>query len=349
MACPHVAAAAAMVKTLHPDWSSDEIKTYLISLCEDLGDEGWDEYYGWGVPVFEVLLPEETSLTLTVGESTDIPLWRVYSDYDFDNSVATLLKEEVETADWYATDETALSVTESGLVTALKIIKGEGDAPGTAMVGTDANSSASDDLVSGLAGESLVDCKVTVLFGDVTDDSAYYYTPVYWAYNHDITTGRHGGAIFDPSATCTRAEIVTFLWRHAGRPEPSKELLNHNPFADISKKDYYYKAVLWAYENDITTGRREKNEDGSLNFDPSGTCTRREIVTFLWRYAGKPSPSSLESKFTDVTDSSAYYYKAALWAVEQGITTGKRATNYTTFDPLGYCTRGMAVTFIYRY
>jgi len=177
-------------------------------------------------------------------------------------------------------------------------------------------------------------------FNDVQDESLYFFAPVYWAAQNGITTGRSGGLTFDPNATCTRAEIVAFLWRLAGKPTVSCE----NPFSDISKDAYYYNAVLWAYNNGITTGRR-----GGEMFDPNGTCTRREIVTFLWRYVGKPTPKSMDSKFTDIKDSSAYYYKAVLWAVEQGITTGKKATNYTTFDPLGECTRAMSVTFIYRY
>jgi len=206
--------------------------------------------------------------------------------------------------------------------------KGEGTNPGSVTV----TATTSEGLTA--------TTEVTVLFNDVMDSSAYFYKPVYWAYNNGITTGKSGGERFAPSDTCTRAQIVTFLWRLAGEPEVDID----NPFNDISKDAYYYKAVLWAYENGITTGRR-----GGETFDPNGTCTRREIVTFLWRYAGKPNPKSMDSKFTDITDESAYYYKAVLWAVEKGITTGKAATNYTTFDPLGECTRGMSVTFIYRY
>jgi len=107
---------------------------------------------------------------------------------------------------------------------------------------------------------------------------------------------------------------------------------------------YYYKAVLWAAEQGITTGRK-----GGKTFDPEATCTRREIVTFLWRYAGKPSPKATKSSFKDVTDKKAYYYNAVIWAAEQKITSGTKASNYTKFDPLGECTRGMTVTFLYRY
>jgi len=181
-------------------------------------------------------------------------------------------------------------------------------------------------------------------FSDVTDTSSYFFKPVYWAAENGITTGRSarsadGTKIFDPWATCTRAEIVTFLWRLAGKPSPEA---SECVFTDVAEDAYYYKAVQWAYEQGITTGRR-----GTTNFDPSATCTRREIVTFLWRYAGEPAPGTVSRQFDDVTDSSAYYYNAVYWAYKNKITTGKTGTN--NFDPKGLCTRGMAVTFIYRY
>jgi len=226
------------------------------------------------------------------------------------------------------------AVVVDGEVTGLQVVKGEGSTPGTVTI-----------TATTVDGEYKASADVTVLFSDVMNDGIYYYEPVYWAYNNDITTGRRGGLKFDPDATCTRAEIVTFLWRDAGKPEPEA---SECEFADVTADKYYYKAVQWAYEQGITTGRSGSDADGNKNFDPNATCTRREIVTFLWRYAGKPEPESTGT-FTDVQNSSAYYYKAVYWAAEKGITTGKRATNYKTFDPLGECTRAMSVTFIYRY
>jgi len=259
------------------------------------------------------------------------------------NQIALTNKKTASGYDWISSDEKHASVDGNGVVTGLKVVTGEGDKPGTVTITA---TSKEDSSVTESA-------QVTVLFNDVMSSKAYYYSPVYWAYNNGITTGRRGGQKFDPSATCTRAEIVTFLWRHAGKPEPSAKALKNNPFSDISKDKYYYKAVLWAYENEITTGRRGTSADGTKTFDPNATCTRREIVTFLWRYAGKPEPKSTESKFTDITldakGKKPYYYDAVLWAVQEKITTGKKATNYTTFDPLGECTRGMSVTFLYRY
>jgi len=229
---------------------------------------------------------------------------------------------------WESSDSKVVSFNDDGSFVVKTVPKGDpsSDEPGEVTI------TATSE--SGLVATT----SLSTNFTDVDDYTAYYYNPVYWAFNNGITTGKRGGDRFAPSDTCTRGQIVTFLWRLAGEPEPSGD----NPFSDIKSSAYYYKAVLWAYENGITTGRR-----GGKTFDPNGTCTRREIVTFLWRYAGKPEPTTATSKFSDVQDSSAYYYKAVLWAVDNGITTGKRGGK--TFDPMGLCTRAMAVTFIYRY
>ena len=112
-----------------------------------------------------------------------------------------------------------------------------------------------------------------------------------------------------------------------------------NPFTDVKEKDYYYEPVLWAVANGITTGT------SATEFSPVDECTRAQVVTFLWRAAGKPEPGLKENPFGDV-GASAYYCKAVLWAVEEGITTG---TSATEFSPEDICTRGQIVTFIYRY
>ena len=139
---------------------------------------------------------------------------------------------------------------------------------------------------------------------------------------------------FEPQTTCTRGQIVTFLWRAKGEPEPSS---NYNPFRDVSESDYYYKAVLWAVENGITTGT------SATTFAPNAGCTRAQVATFLWRAEGKPS-SSAANPFTDV-NTSAYYGTAVLWAVENGITDG---IGNNQFAPDMTCTRGQIVTFLYR-
>ncbi len=173
-------------------------------------------------------------------------------------------------------------------------------------------------------------------FDDVMDESQYYFVPVYWAYNHEpqITAGTSPN-LFSPNATCTRAQVVTFLWRAAGTPEPETE---NNPFTDVKADQYYYNAVLWAVENEVTAGT------SPTTFTPNGKCTRAQIVTFLYRFAGEPEISG-ENPFTDVTEKQ-YYYNAVLWAVANEVTQGTSATKFSPNNP---CTRGQVVTFLYRY
>ena len=170
-------------------------------------------------------------------------------------------------------------------------------------------------------------------FQDVPGD-AYYFEAVNWAVANNVTNGT-SETTFSPNVGCTRAQVVTFLWRAAGQPEPTERT---NPFTDVKEGTYYYKAVLWAVEKGITNGTSE------TTFDPDETCTRGQIVTFLWRREGKPEPTEGTNPFTDVKEG-AYYYKAVLWAVEKGITNG---TSETTFDPDETCTRAQVVTFLWR-
>ena len=167
-------------------------------------------------------------------------------------------------------------------------------------------------------------------FNDVST-SAYYYEAVKWAQEKGITGGI-GNGLFGPNQPCTRAQIVTFLWRAAGSPEPK----SMSSFSDVSADSYYAKAVAWAVENGITTGT------GDGKFSPDATCTRAQSVTFLFRAIGKLVDSKAE--FSDVlTDS--YYANAVAWAVENGITTG---TGDGKFSPDATCTREQAVAFLYR-
>lgn len=167
---------------------------------------------------------------------------------------------------------------------------------------------------------------------------AYYYDPVLWAVNHQpqITNGT-GANTFSPEATCTRGQVVTFLWRAKGCPEPKSA---NNPFTDVKEDAYYYKAVLWANENNITNGT------GAKTFSPESPCTRAHVVTFLWRTANKPAAGS-SNPFKDVP-AGQYFTDAVLWAVNHNpqITNG---TGADTFSPDSPCTRGQIVTFLYRY
>ena len=171
-------------------------------------------------------------------------------------------------------------------------------------------------------------------FSDVKKNS-YYESAVTWAVTKSITTGATAET-FDPEGNCSRGQIVTFLWRAAGQPEPKSST---SPFTDVQDpRAYYYKAVLWAVEKGITNGMTE------TSFKPNLVCTRGQVVTFLWRYFGEPTPKSTSNSFTDVS-SGSYYRSAVLWAVENGITNGMSATR---FYPNAYCIRAQAVTFLHR-
>lgn len=163
----------------------------------------------------------------------------------------------------------------------------------------------------------------------------YYYYPVLWALENGITAGK-SETIFAPFDNCTRAQVVMFLWRAAGSPAPT---IKTSPFADVRDPGaYYYQAVLWAYENGVTSGV------DAAHFAPDRPVTRGQFVTLLWHYAGEPAHSG-NNPFRDV-GRSFFYYDAVLWAAETGITTG---TGGGRFSPDSNCQRGQTVTFLYRY
>ena len=168
-------------------------------------------------------------------------------------------------------------------------------------------------------------------FSDVST-SAYYYEAVKWAQEKDITGGI-GNGLFGPNQPCTRAQIVTFLWRAAGSPEPK----SMSSFSDVSADSYYAKAVAWAVENGITTGT------GDGKFSPDATCTREQAVAFLYRASGSPAVSG-GSAFSDVAVN-AYYADAVAWAEKNGVTGG---IGGGLFGSGNTCTRAQIVTFLYR-
>lgn len=170
-----------------------------------------------------------------------------------------------------------------------------------------------------------------VSFRDVAQN-AYYYDAVQWAVEKGITEGT-SATTFSPDASCTRAQMVTFLWRAAGSPAPKSAA---NPFKDVSTNDYYYSAVLWAVENGITSGT------SADTFAPNATVTRGQTVTFLYRAAGSPAVSG--GSFSDVA-ADAYYANAVAWASQHNITSGVGNGN---FAPNADCTRAQIVTLLYR-
>ena len=172
----------------------------------------------------------------------------------------------------------------------------------------------------------------TGVFVDVATGS-YYEDAVDWAVGNGITQGTDA-THFAPDGICTRAQAVAFLWRAAGSPKPETRTM---PFTDVPAGSYYYDAVLWAVENDITKGTSD------TTFSPNMTCTRAQIVAFLWRSEKSPAAGTA-NPFADVK-STAYYADAVLWAVKENITRG---TTNTTFSPDADCTRSQIVTFLWR-
>ena len=174
-------------------------------------------------------------------------------------------------------------------------------------------------------------CGAEVTFNDVSPN-AYYSDAVQWAIKNNITNGTDA-THFSPNQGCTRAQVVTFLWRAAGSPKVSGDA----GFVDVKASDYFYEAVKWAVANGITNGT------DATHFSPSATCTRAQVVTFMYRAEGSPATSG-SCAFVDVS-STAYYYDAVIWAVSNNITNGTDATH---FSPSNTCTRAQVVTFLYR-
>ena len=231
---------------------------------------------------------------------------------------------------WTSSDRTIATVDANGRVRGLA----EGKVTITVTSAKDASITASctvtvtrnylDEIIAAAEDDALP-------FDDVSSRD-YYYDAVEWAVEQGITSGT-SRRTFSPDAPCTRAQVVTFLWRAAGSPAP---MLNKNPFTDVRTGDYYYDAVLWAVQNGITTGT------SATTFSPDATVTRAQVVTFLWRANGQPAAGN--SGFLDVS-SNAYYARAVDWAFANGITTGM---DYGAFGPDTACTRAQIVTFLYR-
>jgi len=177
---------------------------------------------------------------------------------------------------------------------------------------------------------------LVVLYKDVKDISKFWYEPVNALTAKDVVKGYDNQTLFKPANDCTRAQMLTFMWRLQGEPAPKSSTCK---FPDVKKTDYFFKPVIWAVEQGITTGY----SDGT--FKPKNVCTRAQTVTFLWRMAGKPGTSGLQNKFSDVKKSD-YFYNATLWASDMKILAGY---SDGTFRPQGKCLRRQMVTFLNKY
>ena len=198
----------------------------------------------------------------------------------------------------------------------------------------DSSNHPSEEGYQFMADRIIENLKVMPRFKDIGSCTTEEQTAVEWAVNNGVTAGTSSNT-FSPDSTTTRAQIMTFLWKTAGSPDPKS---SNNPFNDVKSNTYYNKAVLWAVENGITAGTSE-NE-----FSPNQTCTKGQILTFLYRYAGSPEVSSKECIYSDISET--YYGKIpVLWAVERGIA---QAEGLFTFGAESPCTRIDAVTYLYR-
>ena len=216
---------------------------------------------------------------------------------------------------WKSSDRKIASVDASGKVTCKKA--------GTVTITASA------------AGKS-ASCKVTVTYKDVTNSSDFWYTPTNYLTAKGVVKGYDKQTNFKPANECTRAQMITFIWRLMGEPAPKAKTCK---FTDVKTSDYFFKACIWGNEKHIVEGYK----DGT--FGPKIVCARKHAVTFLWRLAGKPAPKSTKNKFSDVKKSD-YFYKATLWASEKKILEGYADG---TFKPDGKCLRRQMVTFLYKY
>lgn len=271
---------------------------------------------GFYVTVGDVPLVELTGLTLTP-KKVDLEVGKTCQ--------LSAVKEPANaegSLTWTSSKPAVAAVDKSGKVTA----KGEGTATITVTCGTKSAActvTVSKPLVPEVPGTSFTDVPA----------GAYYEEAVGWAVEKGITKGT-SDSTFTPDGVCTRAQAVTFLWRAAGSPAAKA---GSQPFADVKAGSYYDDAVRWAVENGVTVGT------SATTFSPNATCSRAQIVTFLWRAQKSPAAGSA-NPFDDVAGS-AYYADAVQWAVQKNITKG---TGATAFSPDANCIRAQIVTFLYR-
>ncbi len=237
---------------------------------------------------------------------------------DLDNKSSLCLcipGELIGNVKWTSSDESIVKVKNMGIISAEKLGKAK--------------------LTADYYGKTIT-VNVNVVYKDVKDPEKFWYTPTYYLSDKNVVKGYADQTEFRPANECTRAQMVTFLWRLEGCPKPKSSKC---AFTDVKEGDYFYKAVIWANEQGITEGY----DDGS--FGPEKACQRKHAVTFLWRLAGKPDPKTTKNKFSDVK-STDYFYKAVLWTSEKKIVAGY---DNGTFQPNGKCLRRQMVTFLYKY
>ena len=255
---------------------------------------------GKGVPQVVKLKLNKTSGSVVCGQK---------------DKLRAILEKSLDHVTWTSSDKNIATVDSKGKITAK-------------MAGT-------VTITASAAGKK-ANCTLTVLYKDVKDSKSFWYAPTNYLTKTGVVKGYANQTEFRPANECSRAQMVTFLYRLQGEPKLNSTTCN---FTDVQKTDYFYKPVLWAVEKGITTGVSKDK------FNPKGICTRAQTVTFLWRMASKPEPKAKTCKFTDV-NSKDYFYKATIWASEMKIVAGY---DDNTFKPQGKCLRRQMVTFLYKY
>ncbi|MCD8001778.1 MAG: S-layer homology domain-containing protein, partial [Oscillospiraceae bacterium] len=322
--------------------SADADGTYTVVFTPS-DNESYAVVYATVQPTIVKLTPTVEVDYETISSSgktlEDAALTLVSATYDGEDVEGTLEWDLDETTTvtngtyygWtFTPDDTNTYETVTGTIRLWKSSSSGGSSSGGSSSGS---SSSGSDSSSGSSSGSSTDTGTDYVSGftDVTTGE-YYSDAVAWAVENGVTTGT-SDTTFSPNGSCTRAQVVTFLYRLAGEPDVDGE----NEFADVSSDTYYYDAVIWAVQQGITNGV------GNELFDPEATCTRAQIVTFLYRYANSPAVEG-GSAFADV-ESGAYYEDAVAWAEQNDVTNG---TSDTTFSPNNACTRAQIVTFLYR-
>ena len=302
-------------------WDKD---FYVYIVAEDVNGEKDTDYAS--VPV-KVGVPDGLPApTSAPAVPTAKPTKAPSSSMSFDSDAYTVicgktlglkakLKSSSDKISWKSSDTKIATVDSSGKVTSKQ---------------------AGTVTITAAAAGNTATATVTVLYKDVTNTKDFWFAPTNYLTAANVVKGYDKQTKFKPANDCTRAQMVTFLWRLAGEPAPKSTTTK---FKDIKSKDYFYKPVLWAVENGITTGVSK------TKFNPKGVCTRAQTVTFLWRMANKPAPKTTKNKFSDVKTKD-YFYKAVLWASEKKIVAGY---SDGTFKPQGKCLRRQMVTFLYKY
>ena len=225
------------------------------------------------------------------------------------------VKGDAEDVKWTTSAKKSATIDESGKLTPVR---------------------AGSVTITATVGEKTVSRTIRILYKDLTDNTKFWFTPTYYLTDNNVVKGYNGQTEFRGTNNCTRAQMVTFIWRLMGEPAPKTDKCK---FSDVKAKDYFYTACIWGNENHIVEGYSDNT------FRPQVVCARRHAVTFLWRLAGSPEPEGKISKFTDISDTD-YFYEACIWANEKKILEGY---SDDTFRPNEDCLRRQMTTFLYKY